>query len=365
MGRSMLAAAILAGLFLFRQAPYADWGVVASGTRQSLYDIQFISPDTGFAAGDSGTLLLTSDAGRNWRDAQAPSANQTITALAFRSGREGLILDGEGNVYRTETGGASWSRVAFANPDPISALFLDGQGRLFAANYRLGLYKSTDGGKSWAPSAVQGADTLGAIIAFHFPKPDTGYATSTSGVLRTNNGGDTWIQVLSAKSPSHPSGVLLTTIFFLTVQEGLAAGPYYSTIAKSQDGGRSFATLSSARANSLFFPNPDTGYAACLGGVIYRSVDRGKTWGPHFDLDRERISLRKLAFPTPQTGFAVGDSGVILRYQGGPASLRPRRGIRGSQNRSGVPAGRPTSYDSLGKKEMSGNPGARRLFRRD
>jgi photosystem II stability/assembly factor-like uncharacterized protein len=364
MGRPVFATVCLVMLFPLWQAAHADWVLTPSGTHRSLYDIQFCSPDTGFASGDSGTLIMTSDGGRTWRGAPSPGADQPLTGVVFTSGRAGVVLDGAGTLFRTETGGESWSRIAFAKPDPINALALDGQGRLLAANFTVGIYKSSDGGKSWTPAVVQGADSMGAVYAFHFPKPDTGFATSTSGVLRTVDGGNTWAQLLSAKSPDHPSGVILTSIFFPTVQEGYLAGPYYSTLARSQDGGHTFAILSRAPANSLFFPNPDTGYAACNGGKIYRSADRGKTWETQFDLGRERVNLRKLAFPARAMGFAVGDSGVILRYQAGPASLRPSRGTRGSHTRTVGPANRPASFDTLGKKAMDGNPGGgtRRLF---
>ena len=43
-----------------------SWKILKSGTTNYLYSVYFLNPDTGYAVGYGGTILKTTDGGNNW-----------------------------------------------------------------------------------------------------------------------------------------------------------------------------------------------------------------------------------------------------------------------------------------------------------
>jgi photosystem II stability/assembly factor-like uncharacterized protein len=337
----------------------ADWVLQESGTRVMLHSVHFHSEDSGYVCGEAGTLLRTTNRGATWTPVATGAKDTALLEVLFLDSREGLVLGESGYLARTEDGGRTWIRIAPGGGGMLMSLGWNGGGKVFVGNLKGAILVSPDAGRSWSPASVQGLDTTGIATQYHFPSPDLGYATSSHGILKTEDAGRTWNLALSSRSPEHPSGVVLTSLFFLSPTEGLVAGPYYSTIAKTADGARTFSKVSMAAANKIFFPTRDTGYAACHAGKIFRSVDRGATWALHQDIGREAVILSGLHFPGPASGFAVGDSGAIYHYRGAPGSA-----LRGSLRRgSGGRLRMLHLYDSLGKKGTDGSGSPRIRFR--
>ncbi len=51
----------------------AQWIQQNSGTNENLYDIEFINDQTGWAVGDAGVVIKTTNGGTNWVNVQNPS----------------------------------------------------------------------------------------------------------------------------------------------------------------------------------------------------------------------------------------------------------------------------------------------------
>ena len=104
--------------------------------------------------------------------------------------------------------GAIW--VDPRNPDVV---FVAALGHTFAPNTERGVFKTTDGGKTWQ-KVLYKDDKTGAIdVAFapdnpkigfaalwyHYVNPDTPFAgllgTGGAGIYKTTDGGDTWNEV--------------------------------------------------------------------------------------------------------------------------------------------------------------------------
>jgi photosystem II stability/assembly factor-like uncharacterized protein len=62
------------------------------------------------AAGERGLIIYSDDSGRHWAQAKVP-VSVTLTALRFANEREGWAVGNMGAVLRTTDGGATWSRV--------------------------------------------------------------------------------------------------------------------------------------------------------------------------------------------------------------------------------------------------------------
>lgn len=84
-------------------------------------------------AGEQGLVLLSEDGGRSFRRLETPYRGSYFAA-AILDHREIVLAGLRGNVLRSIDGGASWSRVATPMPASVTAMTIDGAGRLLAVN---------------------------------------------------------------------------------------------------------------------------------------------------------------------------------------------------------------------------------------
>ena len=199
-----------------------------------------------------------------------------------------------GGLWKTTDGGATWAPAGGNLPVlGISDIAISATGdTLYIAtgdadgghSTSVGVLKSIDGGNTFAATGFTNAATDNASAMFqihhlwvHPTNPNIVVATTTADTRRTTNGGDTWIQVDNFPSndlkmdPNDP-----TTLY---------AGSLDAVI-QSTDGGASWpnvmTTLAGAQkidigvtaANSMVI------YAISDNGVGSKSTDGGATWNP-------------------------------------------------------------------------------------
>src|SRR5579871_6113968 len=129
-------------------------------------------PDEYFFGATGGGLWKTTDGGLTWRpvtDGQLHSSSVGAVAVSEsnpdvvyigmgESEIRGNIMPGDG-VYKSSDAGKTWTHVGFGNSDAISKIrihptnpdivFVADFGRYGTPSDERGLYKSTDGGKTW------------------------------------------------------------------------------------------------------------------------------------------------------------------------------------------------------------------------
>jgi len=135
------------------------WSVIYDDYGPWLKSIFFIDTLKGFAVGDNGVLLATTDAGYNWTPAVAPVIRD-FNAITFINPNVGFIVGGTASgsgkrtILRTINGGLNWS-VLMDNPGGIlkDISFAD-----ITTGYIVGdsatVLKTTDGGLSWQPTII-------------------------------------------------------------------------------------------------------------------------------------------------------------------------------------------------------------------
>jgi photosystem II stability/assembly factor-like uncharacterized protein len=223
-----------------------------------------------------------------------------------------------GGVWKTTDGGTSWKpifddqptssigAVAVAPSDPnvvyVGSGEADIRGNIAAGN---GIYRSTDGGKSWQHVWKQEGQV--GRIAVHPKKADVAYAAVLGhafgpnperGVYRTTDGGKTWQQVLKKDAdtgaievrldPSNPR-VLFAALWQARRRPWeLTSGGPGSGLYRSADGGDSWKQLKGhglpagiwGRVGVAVAGNGRTVYALIEAdkGGLFRSDDGGDSW---------------------------------------------------------------------------------------
>ncbi len=233
----------------------------------------------------------------------------------------GNVSHGDG-VYKSTDAGKTWThlgleatrniakiRVHPTNPDLV---FVAALGHAHGANPERGVYRSTNGGKTWDLVLTQGEDA-GAIdlvidpnnpriifASFWEGRRGPHYMSSGgpgSGLWRSTDGGDTWTD-LSAK-PGMPKGI--------KGKIGIAVSPAQTDrvwalvehdkggVFRSDDGGETWERLSedrNLRQRAWYYSHltadpQDANTVWCLNVEMWRSVDGGATFhqvpAPHGD----------------------------------------------------------------------------------
>ncbi len=237
-----------------------------------------------------------------------------------------------------------------------------------------GVYKSSDGGENWTNMGLKDSEHIAKIVVD--PKDtDTVYVCATGrlwsdstdrGVYKTTDGGRTWTKVLAgtnastgcgmmAMDPSDPKTIYAGMWDFRRQGWTFRSGgpdersPSGSGLFKSTDGGSSWKEISNDSANGLppkpwgrtaiaVAPtNPKVIYitveAATPRNGLYRSDDGGKTWAA---LDRSQTVIERpfyfsnlIVDPKDENKLFKAGGSLILSSDGGKSFSNVAGGAHG------------------------------------
>ena len=144
----------------------------------TLYGVDFIDTQEGWAVGDQGTVWHSIDGGKSW-DRQTVSTSATLTTVRMDAPWSGMIGAREslpfaagstGQVFCTRNGGVAWT-PAVDHPllGGVKHLWVGEDGRGFAIGESSGVHPSgvtvtRDGGATWIP--LRGPVDIGWTAAF-------------------------------------------------------------------------------------------------------------------------------------------------------------------------------------------------------
>jgi photosystem II stability/assembly factor-like uncharacterized protein len=243
-------------------------------------------PYTFYMGAVNGGAWKTTDAGRSWKpifdDQPTGSIGAIVVApsdphIVYVGSGEGLhrpdLSTGDG-IYRSADAGRTWTHLGLRDAHQIPALAVDPRNadRIFVAalghpygpNEERGIYRSTDGGKSFQKVLGKDENTGGNDVDLDPSNPEIVYATmweerqgpwensvwagTNGGMFKSTDGGSTWRQ--------------LTNGLPAVVQANVAISP--------ADPRRLYAAVAGYKAPG------SSGDRGAVG--IYRSDDAGETW---------------------------------------------------------------------------------------
>jgi photosystem II stability/assembly factor-like uncharacterized protein len=154
---------------------------------------------------------------------------------------------------------------------PMTAVVRTGAGRLVAGGWRGLIALSDDDGKTWRQAEVPVREDLTALS---FPTPTHGWAVGNEGVLlETTDAGAHWAKRLD--------GNVAARLMVDTYTAAAAAHPDDAALAGALKEARSYQAQAPSRPLlDVAFEDERVGYVAGTYGMLFRTVDAGRTWTP-------------------------------------------------------------------------------------
>jgi photosystem II stability/assembly factor-like uncharacterized protein len=297
-------------------------------------------PREAYFGATGGGLWKTTDGGETWAaitDGQIKSASvgavavsETNPDLVYIGMGEtcirGNIMPGDG-VYKSSDAGKTWTHIGFSESHGISKIrihptnpeivFVAAFGKYSAPNPERGVFKSTDGGKTWRKVLYRDDKTAAIDISIDRNNPDVIYAAMWeayrkefqmssggpgSGLFKSIDGGETWTEI--TRNQGMPTGVVGRIGVSVS---GANSNRVYALVEnekgglfKSDDAGATWALVNENRAirqrafyYTHVFADPKNADVVYMENTsLFRSADGGKTTsnvgggthGDHHDL---------------------------------------------------------------------------------
>jgi len=333
-------------------------------------------PDTYLIGAVNGGVWKTTDSGRTWKPIFDAAPTQSIGAIAVAPSDPSVIYvaSGEGlmrpdlsvgdGIYRSADSGATWTHLALDDAQQIPDLAVDPHdaNRLYAAvlghpfgpSAQRGLYRSTDGGKTWIRTLYVNDDTGASFVRIDpvnsqvlyagmwnvrsGPWEDNNVFNGTQGGLyKSTDGGEHWRRLSEGLpedlsqldvviAPSNPSRLYATVA---TTEDGDYDSAAGLGVFRSDDAGEHWFRVTTDPRPALRIGggdlallkvdphNPDVLYSATV--VTQKSVDGGVHWSslrgsPGGD-DYQNLWIspddsRRIALVSDQGGVITVDGGV-------------------------------------------------------
>lgn len=274
-----------------------------------------------FVASASGGVWKSADAGITWSPVFDHEGSFSIGAVAIDPTDPNVVWVGTGEpnaqrsvsygdgVYRSDDGGKSWKNVGLKhsehigriaiNPKDTNIVYVAAEGPLWNAGGDRGLYKTTDGGKTWKAVLTISENTGVADVLLDPADPDTIYATAwqrrrhvwtlidggpESAIYKSTDGGANWTKLKSglptvemgriglAISPETPN------LLYATIEAAEKKGGIF----RSTDGGATWQKRNGFNAGAMYYgqiivdpKNSDRVYILSVFNKV--SDDGGKT----------------------------------------------------------------------------------------
>ncbi len=270
-------------------------------------------------AGTGAGVNTSSDGGSTWRfpvTSRAPVLIEALAAMRCESNREFVFAGGPTGLYRSEDGGESWApllqtvHVRALAVIPAASGALDGQ-IMLAGTDQDGVLRSDDRGETWNASNPGLLDRT--VLSLATTVDDEGreiaLAGTGSGVFLSRNGGRAWKPVFI--------GDVGTDVEQIAIVEPAViwAASHGSGLLQSVDGGlhwhavASFPELSTSAVAVIRQEASERAVAVVSEQEAFFSTDGGREWEPAGTLPGPVMAL--LALETGDLLVGIAGQGIV------------------------------------------------------
>ncbi|RPJ47750.1 MAG: T9SS C-terminal target domain-containing protein, partial [Candidatus Latescibacterota bacterium] len=270
---------------VFRSADAgATWAPRSSGLAHGSVGAVAVDPlDTNvvYAGTLGGGVYKSTDGGGSWAQAASGMGNLYVRELRIREDRPDTIWAATNRgLFETFDGAATWTARIAGMADTTAQALLRTDDTLYVGSYWGGVYAAAFPESGWAPRNERLSNRFVWELARSPHDPDEMWAASFGGLSRSDDRGETWVDV-----PFAPDTFDLRTVAPSPDDPiDLLAGAFYGGVFRSSDGGASWTKSSSGLGASgtvtavRYKPDDAAIVLAATYGGTYKSVNGGANW---------------------------------------------------------------------------------------
>jgi photosystem II stability/assembly factor-like uncharacterized protein len=318
-----------------------------------------------FMGTTGGGVFRTTDGGMSWQPVTDRYFGGTIGALAVSESNPDIVWAGGGEsdirgntapgdgVWTSRDAGRTWSKIDYfdvknhvnririhpANPNVV---WIGVLGHAFGPNEQRGVFKTTDGGRTWRRVLYRNDRTGISDLALDANDPNVLYAAfwhayrtpwslnsggPGGGIFKSTDGGETWNELTA--NPGLPQG--------MWGKIGLAVSPAKSSriwalieadeggVYRSDDGGATWTKLNQERKlrqrawyyTRVYADPKDTSIVYAVNTGFYRSRDGGRTFPQQIQVPHGDNHDVWIAPNDPNRMINANDGGANVSLTGG------------------------------------------------
>jgi photosystem II stability/assembly factor-like uncharacterized protein len=323
------AVIIILGILLATLAhAQTFWRLLPVPTSRDLNKVCFLDSLNGWLAGDSGTIIKTTNGGQSWSTQNSGTTADIVDLFMLNTNRGwavaySIAYDSAGAyVLQTSDGGAHWRCEPYADRSKffLSMYFLDSLNG-WMAGASGDMVRTTDGGTEWVPAAIDpdSPHLYWNLARVKFVSSQRGFAVGgrfdMCGVLwRSTNGGSSWVNSSLGPEP-------LCDLAFSDSANGIGVGGDYefgASMIRTTDGGGTWGfqwlgVFGQAKAISFRTATEAWSPLGFAGASMY-TTNGGDSWTSVSSPAPIHQAMNDVQFTDRKTGYMAGDSGIVLKY---------------------------------------------------
>jgi photosystem II stability/assembly factor-like uncharacterized protein len=272
---------------------------------QRLYDVKFSDYQNGYALGDHGTFLKTTDGGSHWTDR---GIGMNVPFFKFVNPIQNTFFAvGEfGSIYNSADSGNTWKKISISTKANLRNIVMNSHQRGWIAGDSGCVAVTFDSGKTWNADILDSGryDFYGLAIsnnnnALVVGEKGSIYFTTVAGIYWEQRFANVTTNLYAVKNYSDPG-------FFVVGDSG--------TVVTTSDNGITWNNISiptSTKLKDLFVLDANNIYVVGEGGKIYYTNNGGTNWYSQYSADSH--DLNAITFVDSAYGIAVGNDATVLK----------------------------------------------------
>ena len=301
-------------IILFTSITFSQWIPQNSNSNQRLLTTFFLNENLGWAGGNEGCILKTTNGGINW-NYYSIGTKYTVHAIHFVDSLNGWAAlytftpNRAGYIAATNDGGINWYFQYYIEGVTLHNVYFYDQYFGWAVGSSGIFLRTVNGGATWQEDFL----SMDWSWSVEFVNPNLGWVgVGFAGYIRkTTDGGYSW------QYKSVPSYSRMNDIDFINENIGWAVGQY-GHIIKTTNGGEIWIhqnSMVSQELNDVEFVNENEGWVVGLGGIILHTTNGGTNW--FLQGSNTSSDLFGVSFCNQDVGWIAGDQGLILNTENG------------------------------------------------
>jgi photosystem II stability/assembly factor-like uncharacterized protein len=290
-----------------------DWGTVRTGQTLEFTELDMIDADSVVVASRCAARR-TDNGGETFRRLPFTSSERRcarqVHAVSFPSAEVGYLLLEDGGILRTADGGRSFSQKTVPGGSGfVRALMFRNANEGVAATSNGDIFRTMDGGDSWTREFDGDVELTGVL----FTNTQAVVVGTPARFLVSADGGDTWTRPAAEPGAPEPPQADFRDVRCASATVCLITTRFFGNLFRTADGGRSFTDTGTSNTLAVDYASATRAVAVGFGGETHISDDGGASFAQLGARLEPVGALTRVRATSADVAHAVGDSGGLAR----------------------------------------------------